>query len=174
MSSLPGLLMAAAALISAAIVIASPLTEWVVNTFANSIANLFFPDKKSPRLPIYGPAEARRMEGRYEEAIQAYEAILAEFPADGRCYLALMDIAWRDLQDARRAMGFYQRATQAVKNASWRGEMRHAYEDFAPALTSGSNQVSLPPPQPQSQVILPRPKLPPPTRHYLGGTGPLS
>ena len=156
--SLPGLLMAAAALIAAAIMVAPPLANAASHLFIGSfLAGVIFPNDHGGRPPpAYGPAEARRMEGLYEESIQAYEAILAECPADGRCYLALMDIAWRDLHDARRAMGFYQRASAAVKDKAYRQEMRHAYEDFAPGLIE------------QYQFSMPRPTKPStPTRHYL-------
>lgn len=152
------LVFAAASLLMAVIVMGTILAGVASHFFVGAfLVDLIYPDRRARRPPpVYGPAEARRMEGRYEEAIQAYEAILAEYPADGHCYLALMDIAWRELHDARRAMGFYQRASAAVKDKAYRQEMRQAYEDFAPGLIE------------QYQFSMPRPSKPStPTRHYL-------
>ena len=130
-----GMVFAAACLIMAAIVAAPVLAHWVAHNAFGSLGGLFFPERTSKRVPpVYGPAESRRMEGRPTKALEAYEAILAEYPDDGRCYLAMMDIAWQDMQNAALANGFYRRAREAVKDEEHLTEMRQAYDDFAPYL----------------------------------------
>ena len=135
LGALAGLVFAAACLIMASIVAAPVLAHWVAHNVFGSLGGLFFPERTGKRPPaIYGPAESRRMEGRTAEAFEAYEAILAEYPDDGRCYLAMMDIAWQDMQNAALANGFYRRAREAVKDEQYLAEMRQAYDDFAPYL----------------------------------------
>lgn len=130
------LLMSVACLILAALVMAPPLAEFVAVYLLNGIfGGLFYPERRNRRPPpVYGPAEARRMEGDYQAAIRAYEEILAEFPDSARAYLALMDIAWLDMTDAPLAMSFYQRALAVIKDEACRKEMQQAYADFAPYL----------------------------------------
>jgi tetratricopeptide (TPR) repeat protein len=133
--SVPALIFAAAALIVGATIMAPAIAEWLAGVTFAPLAGLLFPERKiTRRPPTYGPAEARRMEAQYEKAIQEYEAILMEYPNDGQSFLALMDIAWRDMGDARRAMNYYHRARVAVKDEGYLQEMKLAYEDFAPYL----------------------------------------
>jgi tetratricopeptide (TPR) repeat protein len=130
-----GLLIAAAGLLSATIVVATPLADGAAHALFGVLGGLVYPDRQAKRpAPMYSPAEARRMEGRYKEAIAAYEAILKEYPGDGRSYLALMDIAWQDLHDARLAMDFYRRGEMAVTDKAYLDEMRQAYEVFVREL----------------------------------------
>jgi tetratricopeptide (TPR) repeat protein len=134
---------ATASLTVAATFMAPVFSLWLAKTAFAPLAGLFYPDRKNKRPPaVYGPAEALRADAHYEEAIQAYEAILAEHPGDARCYLALMDIAWRDMGDARRAMNYYHLARGAVKDEEYLEEMRLAYEDFAPYLQKGNTHTN--------------------------------
>lgn len=141
------LVLSAACLILAAFVMAPPLAEFVAVYLLNGIfGGLFYPERRNRRPPpVYGPAEARRMEGDYQAAIQAYEEILAEFPDNARAYLALMDIAWLDMTDAPLAMSFYQRALAVIKDEASRKEMQQAYADFAPYLEKPEEVKQRPP-----------------------------
>jgi len=128
--------LATACLILAAMTMAPVLAHWVAHNVFGSLAGLFFPERTFRRVPpAYGPAESRRMEGRPTKALEAYEAILVEYPDDGRCYLAMMDTAWQDMQNAALANGFYRRARAVVKDEEYLAEMRQAYDDFAPYLS---------------------------------------
>ena len=130
-----GIVVYTGALASIACTMADPLSGWTANYSFGWLGRLFYPERTFKRVPpIYGPAESRRMEGRPAEALEAYEAILAEYPDDGRCYLAMMDIAWQDMEDAGLAHNFYRRARQAVSDEEYLAEMRQAYDDFAPSL----------------------------------------
>ncbi len=148
------LLFAAASLVAAVITMATVMAEGASKMFLGGLlGNLIFPDQHATRPPpAYSPAEARRMEGRFEEAIKAYEEILAEYPDDGRVHLALMDIAWRDLEDARRAMRFYQRARKVVKDEAYLKEMQQAYEDFAPILLDEYQRLMPPAAKPSDKT----------------------
>jgi len=129
------LLILVGTLMLVACIMASPMSGWAANQSFGWLGNLFYPERTSKRIPpIYGPAESRRMAGHPAEALEAYEAILVEYPENGRCYLAMMDIAWQDMQDAGLANNFYRRARQTVKNEDCLAEMRQAYDDFAPYL----------------------------------------
>lgn len=139
------LLLAVACLIVAAALMAPPLAEWGAACLNGLFGGMLYPERRSRRPPpVYGPAEARRLEGDYEGAIQAYEDILAEFPDNARAYLGLMDIAWLDLTDAPRALAFYNRALAAIKDEACRKEFQQAYEDFAPYLAASKPSPAKP------------------------------
>ena len=63
--------------------------------------------------PIYGIPEARACEGRYEEAIAEYEAIMEEFPGEVKPYVEIIEIACRRLNDAGMAKEYYDRGMAA-------------------------------------------------------------
>jgi tetratricopeptide (TPR) repeat protein len=66
--------------------------------------------------PMYSIPQARRASGLYDEAMEAYEAILQEFPEERRAYVEMIDICIVNLKDPEWAMRVYQRGMEALKS----------------------------------------------------------
>jgi hypothetical protein len=112
-----------ACVVTAGIIIARPLAGLV----AEPAGSLFFPRHFSPPQPLYGIAEARRKQGRYEDAIEEYERVAGQFATEVHPYIAMMEIALVDLQDRTRAGAIVKRGMAILRDDASRHELLRAH-----------------------------------------------
>ncbi len=128
-----GLAAAGAMLLAAACFIGAGLlmAPWVAARAGGAAGTIFFPDRRFDRpQPMYSLAEGKRTQGKPREALAEYERILLEHPADVRCYIAMMDIAARDLRDPALAEGYFRRGTEAVAEPRAAADLRRARDEI--------------------------------------------
>lgn len=112
-------------LVVAAIILAQPLAELVVD----SLSNLFTSSARFDRpQPIYSIPEARRAEGKYEEAMEGFESLIEKHPQEVHAYVEMIEIAHTHLHDADRARAIYERGLHALKDKSKRAALTRIYE----------------------------------------------
>ncbi|MBI1816798.1 MAG: hypothetical protein HYR72_17605 [Deltaproteobacteria bacterium] len=116
-------LLGLACAIVAAIIIAAPLAALA----AQPTGSLFFPRHAGRNEPAYSIAEAKRKRGRYEEAIDAYQTIAEQFPAEALPYIAMMEIAAVNLHDRGRAEAIARRGLAILRDESSREELLRAH-----------------------------------------------
>jgi len=108
-----------ACVVAAAIVIAPPLAALV----AEPTGSIFFPRHPARCEPAYSRANATRLQGRYEDAIAAYQSIADEFPDELRAHVAMMEITLIDVGDTERADAIVKRALAALCGEASRHEL---------------------------------------------------
>jgi hypothetical protein len=120
-------LIAAACFIGAGIAVA----PWVAARLGNAAAGIIYPDRHFDRpQPVFSHAEAKRAQGLPREALAEYERVLAEHPEEVRCYIAMMDVAGRDLRDPTLAEGYYRRACDSITDAGALAQLRQAHDEI--------------------------------------------
>ena len=77
-SGILGAFYGAAGIIIGACIVAFPVAEF----FARPLMSLYYPTASGPPAPNYSIPQARVKQGRYEEAMQAYAAIMQENPSE--------------------------------------------------------------------------------------------
>jgi hypothetical protein len=86
--------------------------------FAGLIAEpagaLFHPRRAPLPQPRRSIAESKRARGCYDEAIAAYEQVVAEFPADLESWTAMVELALVHLRDRARGQALARRALLAL------------------------------------------------------------
>lgn len=70
-------------------------------------------------------SRARRIQGKFEEALGTYDEIVREYPQEIRAYLDMLDIAINDLRDAARAESISRMAVAALKDPHARERVRN-------------------------------------------------
>ncbi|MCX7590940.1 MAG: hypothetical protein N2255_04860, partial [Kiritimatiellae bacterium] len=79
--------------------------------FTEGFAGLLHPRHYRERpQPIYSIPEARRKEGRYDEAWREYEKILTDHPCELRAYVEMLELAIRDMRNKSLAEAILRRA----------------------------------------------------------------
>ncbi len=110
--AIPQLLFGMACLVSAAIVMASPVGRLI----AEPMGNLFYPGKRSSHAPpMYSIPESNRAKGRYEEAMLGFEKIAETFPAEVKPYIEMIDMAIVNLKDPDRANEIFRRGVSVLQ-----------------------------------------------------------
>jgi tetratricopeptide (TPR) repeat protein len=116
-------LLGLACVVVAAVIIAAPLAALA----AQPTGSLFFPRHAARREPAYSLAEARRKRGCYEEAIDEYQRIAEQFPAEVLPYIAMMEIASANLHDRERAAAIARRGLAMLRDEASRQELLRAH-----------------------------------------------
>lgn len=124
--------------VAAAIVIAPPFAVLV----AEPAGSLFYPRRHARPDPRYSAAEGRRMRRRHEEAIAEFEHIAAQFPAEVRPYVAMMEITLLDLHDSERAGAIVKRGLATVRDDASRKHLLWKYR-IAKAKLRAAPQASM-------------------------------
>lgn len=132
-------LLCAASILLGAIVLANPLARLLAEPFGG----LFFSnarfDKPQPRFSI--PA-ARRSEGKFEEALTGYAALIETHPeAAARAYIEMLDILIVNLRDATRADTLYLEALEKLSAKSDREHLAKVYRDIRSRIESDRHGV---------------------------------
>ncbi len=91
---------------------------------------LFYPEASfdGPQ-PVYGPAEAMAAAGQYEEALDAFEELLEEFPGETRAYARMIEILLYELRDRGRAAAVLDRAEKALSDADAKAEIEQIFQE---------------------------------------------
>ena len=125
-----------AAMIAAAVTVTRLLGEGLG-------AFLFFPGRTEERPPpIYGIPETRRANGQYEEAMEGFARIAAEYPQEWKAYVLMIDTAVVNLRDAGRAEAVYRRGMDTLQREEDRATLTRFYE----AIRSRLAEHPAPPP----------------------------
>lgn len=92
-------LLSTASILVGAIIVARPLARLAAEPWGA----LFFPSAQFDKpQPMYGIPEARRKEGKFEEAIAGFAGIAEQDPQEVRAYAAMIDVAIVNLKDLPR------------------------------------------------------------------------
>lgn len=125
-------------ILTGAIIVARPLSRLLAEPWGN----LLFPsDHFDKPQPIYGIPEARRQEGKYEEAIQGFQKILVEHPQEVRAYVSMIDVAIVNLKDEARANAIFQNGIAKLKRAEDRDQLASAYSNIRSRIVSDRDGV---------------------------------
>ncbi len=117
-------LLGCACILIGAIILAFPLARLV----AEPLGSLFYPGERFDRpQPMYSIPQSKRANGLYEEAIAGFEKIAEDYPNEVKPYIEMIDIAIRDLKDARRAGAIYHRGIAALKKEEDRANLTRMY-----------------------------------------------
>ena len=109
----------------AALIVARPIARLL----AESSGSLFFPNEHFERpQPMYSVPQARRKEGRPEEAIAGFARIAEDHPEEVQPWIEMIDIAIVDLRDGDRAEHFYREGLATLADPASRDELTGVYE----------------------------------------------
>jgi len=105
--------------------------------FAEPLASIYMPSETRDKPPpMYGIADARRANGRYEAAMEYLEAILRNHPQELKAYLALIEVAALDLKDKRRARHILARGLASLTDPGDRAVLKAMHEAIVSRLQS--------------------------------------
>ncbi len=131
-------LLSTASILAGAIFMARP----VARLFAEPFGSLFFPSSHFDKpQPMYGIPEARRQEGKYEEAMAGFAKIAGEDPQEVRAYIAMIDTAIVNLKDEARANAIFQNGVAKLKRAEDRDQLASSYSNIRSRIVSDRDGV---------------------------------
>jgi hypothetical protein len=118
----------------AALLLASPMSGLAANPFGT----MLFPEARFDRpQPLYSRAEALIRKRKYIEAMTLYEEISESFPALGKPYIDMIDLAVMELHDPGRARRIYERGMSSLKDIDERATLARMYR----AIRSRDNEI---------------------------------
>jgi len=124
-SAAPMLILSSALLILAGVILASPLAE----LFSQSAGNLFFPANRNTQpSPMYSIGEAKIRQGRYHEALEYYQQIAKDYPAEVEPHIQLMNLAFTYLGDRELGDSFYRAGLDQMKSERTKAMLTRMYE----------------------------------------------
>jgi tetratricopeptide (TPR) repeat protein len=120
------LLIAIFLLLSAASILARPL----VYVLTRSAGGLLFPGRHdvTPK-PAYSLAQARRIKGDYEAALQLYATIAGDFPQEIAAWRSMLEIALENIKDEERARQILERGLSVLKNERYCSILQTIYDE---------------------------------------------
>jgi len=124
-SSLGGMLLGIAIWVGASCLVgyfAAPHLAEFVSTLFGATA------KYSKPQPVYSIPEARRKEGRSQEAYEGFHAITLEHPQEINAYIAMIDVAIVDMRDTTLARTAFETGSAALRNTKDRDALRVMYD----------------------------------------------
>ena len=117
-------LLGVALLLTGAVLLALPLAR----VFAEPFGAIFWQSERFDRpQPMYSIPEARRQEGRFEEALEGFQAIADEHPDEVRPWSAMLEIAVVQLDDKDRATAIFQRGMEALAKETAKEHLAREY-----------------------------------------------
>lgn len=120
------LLFAILFLIAAAAIAARP----IVYVLTGRTGTLLFPDHRSGKPPpAYSTAEACRIKGDFVQALQLYEEIVTSHPKELRAYVAIIEIALENVNDAALAKKTLDRGLAAISTENGRRYLQETYDE---------------------------------------------
>lgn len=122
------LLLGMAAWVLAALLIAGPLAE----RLTAGTGRLFWPgDRYDKPQPVYGIPQARRAEGKYEEALAGYAKLVTEHPNEIRAFSCMFEIVLLDLGDRPRADEILAWGLAACPDDESRASLQRGFDAIA-------------------------------------------
>jgi hypothetical protein len=147
--SIPGIFLGLACCGIGAVCLAFPLAELGALLGERLIWSKSYYDKPQP---MYGIPQARRVQGRFGEALAEYETILAAHPGEVRPHLAMVEIALLDLRDPELAHALYERGRERLKNPADREALARVYAETLTRLDPkpAARCLEMPGPKPEA------------------------
>ncbi len=122
------LLIAILLLIGAASIIARP----VAYIMTRKTGSLIFPDEKNHRMPpAYSVAQAKRIQGAFDEGMRLFDAIVKEHPQELPAWRAMVEITMENLKDRERAHRILERGLAALTKESSRRVLQQTFDEGA-------------------------------------------
>lgn len=121
-----------------AVIVAKPLARLVAEPFGA----IFFPNEHFDKpQPIFSIPEARRQEGKYEEAIEGFRSIVEEDPQELRGYVSMIDVAVVNLKDEARANDMLEWGLSRLSRREDRERLISAFQNIRSRLVSSRDGV---------------------------------
>jgi tetratricopeptide (TPR) repeat protein len=84
--------------------------------------------------PATSQAQARRIKGDFEAAMELYTAIVADYPRETRAWIAMVEIALENLKDVSMATDILKRALAVTTAQGARKALQCAFDEKMEAL----------------------------------------
>jgi hypothetical protein len=96
---------------------------------------LFYPNDTSLKPPpAYSQAQARRLKGDFNGAMELYAGIVTDFPQESRAWIAMVEIAIENMKDAAMARDILDRGLAAVTTENGRRALRISFDEKMESL----------------------------------------
>ena len=113
-------------LIAAAAIIARPLTAFLTG----GTGGLFFPGQRNRKPPpAYSTAQARRMQGKYREALRLYDTIVREYPQEIAAWRSMIEIALENCGDLPLARSLLTTGLAALASDEHRRILQETFDE---------------------------------------------
>jgi hypothetical protein len=112
-----------ALMVIGACIIAFPAAELL----GRPLMSLYYPTESGPSSPNYSIPAARVKQGRYEEAMQEYAAIVRQYPTEVLAYTAMIEIAFKHLHNRDRANAVYRQGMEALTSREHQAKLHQLY-----------------------------------------------
>ena len=148
-SSISGIFLGLICCMVGALCLAVPIAELGALVWERLIWSKPYYDKPQP---MYGIPQARRVQGRFGEALAEYETILAAHPDELRPHLDMVEIALLDLRDPELAHALYERGRERLKKPADKEALARVYAETLTRLEPkpAAPHLELAPPKPKA------------------------
>ena len=148
-SSISGIFLGLICCLVGALCLAVPIAELGALVWERLIWSKSYYDKPQP---MYGIPQARRVQGRFGEALAEYETILAAHPDEVRPHLDMVEIALLDLRDPELAHALYERGRERLKKPADQEALARVYAETLTRLEPkpAAPHLELAPPKPKA------------------------
>jgi hypothetical protein len=97
---------------------------------------LFYPNDTTLKPPpAYSQAQARRLKGDFDAAMELYAEIVADHPQESRAWIAMVEIAIENLKDAAMARDILERGLAAVDSETGRRALQASFDENVESLS---------------------------------------
>jgi len=109
-------------------IIFAPIISEIFGNFSGRI--VYSGKCLSKPLPMYGVADTALKEGRYQDALQLYKDILIEHPSELRAYAAMIEIAWKNINDENLCEDIFAQAMTAPLSDNDKNSLQRLMDDL--------------------------------------------
>ena len=113
-------------LIASAAIVARP----VVYFLTRGAGSLFFPNNTSQnKPPLYSMAQAKRIQGNYNDAFQLYNEIVKVHPQELSAWRAMVEISLDNLKDVKLAQKVLEKGLHAIPTVNGRDLLQRTFDE---------------------------------------------
>jgi hypothetical protein len=113
-------------LIASAAIVARP----VVYFLTRGAGSLFFPNSTSQnKPPLYSMAQAKRIQGNYNDAFQLYNEIVKVHPQELSAWRAMVEISLDNLKDVKLAQKVLEKGLHAIPTVNGRDLLQRTFDE---------------------------------------------
>ena len=107
---------------------------------SHSFDSILWSHRLGGKRPMYGVPESLVQRGRFDEAIAAYEKIIAEYPGEMRPHMGLIEVAIVRLNDRVLAAKFFERSLAQLKDPADQAKLKDIYSAICERWKDPSRQ----------------------------------